>query len=392
MYLTRADQLSSNMPVRETRIVICVLFFFSCGPVQAQGLPEESKATMFDRDRIGLRGPVKSCTEETTHPAVTDGQGKTYPEFRSAGTTEYDRDGRILVTRTNSRDGQGWVSNYEYDASGRLLKIASGLAGKAFTETSYSYDQQGRLQNIRDSARPESLTTFSYDEQGKKTKTETSRPADYQPNAMIAGPPFETASRAPNLQGGGTSTTIFDEHDRPTEVQVRHANGELLSRTLRTYDAEGYVIEEKEIMENPELGFPLEDPAETPEESGLSADQRRQALREGIMKLMGGPERYSVSNRYDTRGRLIHTSFRMHRQQGEIEITYNEQGDRESAIGQSSGSDPNTGEPSASYSETRYSYKYDQRGNWIEKVESQRSSPDGLFQSSSILKRTLAYY
>jgi hypothetical protein len=31
---------------------------------------------MFDRDRRGLRGPVKSCTEEHTSPSVTDDQGK----------------------------------------------------------------------------------------------------------------------------------------------------------------------------------------------------------------------------------------------------------------------------------------------------------------------------
>ena len=378
------------MPVKESRFVICVLFFL-VPSVQAQGFPEESKATMFDRDRVGLRGLVKSCTEERTSPAVTDAGGKSYPEFRSASTTEYDRDGRVLAIRTNSRDGE-WVSHYEYDGSGRLLKIASGLEGKAFTETSYSYDQQGRLVSIRDSARPESPVIFSYDERGRKTKTEISRPADYRPNTMIAGSPFEAAARAPNLQGGGTSTTIFDERDRPTEVQVRVPNGELLSRTLRTYDAEGHVIEEKEIMENPELGFPLEDPAETPEESGLSADHRRQALREAILKFMGGPEQYWFSNRYDTRGRLSHTSFRAFRHQGEIETTYNEHGDRESAIGQGSGSDPNTGDPSTSYSETRYSYQYDQHDNWIEKVESQRSSPDGPFQSSPILKRTLAYY
>ena len=113
---------------------------------------------------------------------------------------------------------------------------------------------------------------------------------------------------------------------------------------------------------------------------------------EAILKFLGGPEEYWFSNRYDTRGRISHTSLRAHRHQGEIEITYNERGDRESAIGQDSGSDPNTGDPSTSYSEIRYSYKYDQHGNWIEKVESQRSSPDGPFQSSPILKRTLAYY
>jgi len=353
---------------------------------------------MFERDQRGLRGPVKSCTEETTYPSVTDGQGKTYPEVHSEFTTEYDSDGRVLATRSsNTRNPGGqWVSFYEYDASGLLLKVASGVEGKTLTETIYSYDQQGRLQSIRDGARPETPATFSYDERGRKTKIEISRPADYQPNTMVCGSAFETAARAPNLQGGGTSTTIFDEHDRATEVQVRVANGELLSRTLRTYDAEGHVSEEKEIMENPELGFPLEDSSKTPEESGLSADQRRQELREGFLKFTGGPEQYWFSNRYDTRGRISHTSFRAHRHQGEIEITYNEHGDRESAIGQDSPLDteshPNNATPSPSYSETRYSYQYDQHDNWIEKVESQRSSPDGPFELSPTVKRTLAYY
>jgi hypothetical protein len=109
MPLTRAGQLFSNMPVKRTRIIICVLSVLLVPSLWAQGFPEESRATMFDRDRVGLRGPVKSCTEETTHPAVTDAEGKSYPEVRVAGTTEYDRDGRILATRTNSRDGQ-WVS------------------------------------------------------------------------------------------------------------------------------------------------------------------------------------------------------------------------------------------------------------------------------------------
>jgi hypothetical protein len=36
---------------------------------------------MFDRNQRGLRGLVKSCTEEITHPGVTDDQGTTYRKF-----------------------------------------------------------------------------------------------------------------------------------------------------------------------------------------------------------------------------------------------------------------------------------------------------------------------
>jgi hypothetical protein len=180
-------------------------------------------------------------------------------------------------------------------------------------------------------------------------------------------------------------------------VQVRDANGEVVTRTLRTYDTEGRVIEEKQILE-PEMLFNSEDRAKMVEESGVSAEQLRQQLREGILKLLGGrSEFYSFSNRYDTRGRLSHGSILAARYQGEVEITYNEHGDRELEIGQGSHlnaeSDPNNVAPSTSYSETRYSYKYDQHDNWIEKVESRRSSPDSPFQfSSPAVKRTLAYY
>jgi hypothetical protein len=62
---------------------------------------------------------------------------------------------------------------------------------------------------------------------------QVSRPADYRPNTGVAGSPFQVADRAPNLPGGGSATTVYDEHDRPAEVQVRDAQGELMSRAVR---------------------------------------------------------------------------------------------------------------------------------------------------------------
>jgi hypothetical protein len=45
-----------------------------------------------------------------------------------------------------------------------------------------------------------------------------------------------------------------------------------------------------------------------------------------------------------------------------------------------------------SYSEVHYSYKYDNHENWVEKALSYRSNPDGSFQPSTVLRRTLTYY
>lgn len=112
---------------------------------------------------------MKSCIQEITSSGVTDAEGKTYPEVRSTYTTEYDRAGRTVATRSGNSDGSQWVTRYSYDPSGRLLKTASGDEGQATTETIYSYDHGGRLPNLSGGDRPDSPVTFSYDERGRKT-------------------------------------------------------------------------------------------------------------------------------------------------------------------------------------------------------------------------------
>jgi hypothetical protein len=110
----------------------------------------------------------------------------------------------------------------------------------------------------------------------------------------------------------GSATTIYDEHDRATEVQVRDANGELVNRALRTYDAQGRVVEEKRILDNPETIIPSGVRAKILEQSDLPADQLRQELRTQITMLMAGqPGAYSVSYICDTRDRINQTSRRI---------------------------------------------------------------------------------
>jgi YD repeat-containing protein len=385
--------------VKRAKLVILAVSILAAPRSGAQvSGPEENTATMSDRERQGLRGPVKSCTEENTFPGATDAEGKTYPEVRSESTTEYDTDGRILLTRFGNSDGSQWVTRYSYDASGRLRKTASGMEGTALTDTTYSYDRQGRLRNVSDADRPDSPATFSYDDHGRKSGIQIFRPADYRPNTVAAGSPFEAVGMVPNLPDGGSVTTIYDEHDRPTEVQVRDTNDELVNRAVRTYDAQGHVLEEKQILDNPELMFPPEARARMLDESGLSPDDLRQELHTQITKFMAdqsGP--YSVSYSYDTHDRLSHTSRRIFNSVDEIETTYNERGDTESEItrssrlgGQTDPAIPAAGPPP--FSEVRYSYKYDHRNNWIEKSISSRSAPDAAFESSTAVKRTVTYY
>jgi hypothetical protein len=204
-----------------------------------------------DRAHQSLRGPVKSCKEETTLPAVSDVRA----QIRSEYTTEFDREGQEISTRILQSDGSSWITRSDYSPSGQLLKVVSGVEGKALTKTSYIYDDQGRIQKIvPDSQGKVPISSqpiaFHYDQHGRKTSTETSSAADYRPNTASGLGAFEALEMPPNLPGGGTSTTIYDEHDRPTEVEVRDAKGELVMHATRTYDSQGRVTAEKQFHDN----------------------------------------------------------------------------------------------------------------------------------------------
>jgi hypothetical protein len=255
-------------------------------------------------------------------------------------------------------------------------------------QTFYLYDDAGRLASVRDESTPDATIVFSYDEGGRKTKTSVCRPEDYRPNTAIAGSPFEAADHAPNLPGGGTATTLYDEQDRPTEVQVRNKTGEVVNRAVRTYDAQGHVAEEQQILDKPELLFPPEHIAKMIEESGVPEAELMQELRTKLTDFMSGqPGPSSISYRYDTQGRRIHTSRRFFNRYDEIDTTYDDHGDVESEIERSTRPDS-----SPSFYEVLHSYTYDQHGNWTEQQSSHRSSPDADFQALAPTKRSLNYY
>jgi len=340
------------------------------------------------REQQGLRGLVKTCVEEQTHPGFTDSHGNKIPETKTVHTTEYDLAGRIVRTLWRNPDGSEWGTRYSYDAAGHLLKTESGKEGEAKSETRYDYDDKGRLLKISNSnsGRP---VEFRYDEHGRKTKVQTTTAADYRPNVAVAGSPFEAADMPPNLPDGGVATTIYDEQDRPTEVRVRDTHGVLLSHAVRIYDKQGRVTEEKQVVDNPEMMIPAEVRKQF-EAAGAPMDD----LRAELNRLLGGPQgMHSIAYTYDAQGWITHTRRSVFTEPDEIETSYNEHGDQAGEITRSSRGRSEPGEPRRpQYSEVRYSYRYDTHRNWTERTASYRSSPDETFQSSTTTHRTLTYH
>jgi YD repeat-containing protein len=345
-------------------------------------------AMQSEREQRGLRGPVKICLEESTSPARPDADGKLLPEWTSRYTTEYDREGRLLSTRWRNPNGTDWVTQYAYNSSGQLLKASAGTEGQQPTEQIYHYDAQGRLLSIQNTSQPDNPVIFRYDEQGRKTKVQTSRPEDYSANVVAgnADSPFFSADRAPNIEGGGTATTIYDEHDRPVEVQIRDAQGDPVSRAERTYDDRGRVLEEKIVYDDITTMLPASARAKILETPGASLDDLREQLKQVLGKGSRSPS--SIAFTYDARGCITRKIRRVFNMESIIDITCNEQGDPVRETTRTLYDDGKPGE----YSETHYAYQYDEHGHWTEKVDSYCSAPGCTLVPSTKTRRTLTYF
>jgi len=345
-----------------------------------------------EREEDELRGPVKACFEETTYSGSVAADAVPFPDQISWQLAEYDIEGRVAARFSRALGSPGSETRHIFDMSGRLLKTTDRQGFEPATECVYSYDNEGRIRNTLNSRSPDNPVTFHYDDDGKRTKMQVSRPGDFRSDLIDRGASFQSFDEAPNFPGGGSAATIYDEHDRPTEIQIRNAQGELLGRVFRTYTGEGYIAEEKQILEDPVTFYPPGRLAKILEIPGVS----RQELREQVTKLMGGwTGPWSVAYCYDAQGRITQTLRRLFTRETTIEVTYNEQGDKASEIMRITRVTDGNEEARRSLffeSESRFSYSYDGAGNWTQKEVFSRSSPGGTFERSSKSRRSLHYF
>ena len=130
------------MGVRLYLASVLVLVASPAWLARAQQL-SQTGALMTDRDKAGLRGPVKTVLNERSFSGA-DGQ-----QFLMSTMTEYAPDGRILEQRIGNSAGSIWVTSYTYYADGRLLNTVSGKARSAAdSQTTYLYDDARRLVGV----------------------------------------------------------------------------------------------------------------------------------------------------------------------------------------------------------------------------------------------------
>lgn len=358
---------------------------------------------MADREEAGLRGSVRMCVEETT-----------YATGKSLTTTEYGLDGRLLTTRTSNPDGSEWFTTKTYDADGRLVRTVSGKSGEPATETLYAYDEAGRLKEIRDADGKGNLTSYRYDRQGHKSEIKTFAPEvieRYRKSVLVEGSLWDAAQRGLGALKGGSVTTLFDERDLPIELQILDSEERLVTRFIRTYDANGRIIEEKHIEENPALMF---------ERSGELDDEQLEAKNKALKSMMRGRRGTGKSFTYDSQGRVMEVRDRNWASDSVTTTSYNEHGDKSEErvttvsnlvyppgvaysvdeegtlipVRRDRVSGPPPDPERTLLNITEYRYEYDQYRNWTERTMLFRqvvnSSESGGY--SAVHRRTLTYF
>ena len=351
---------------------------------------ETNNPTMSDRDKAGLRGPVKTCVEEGTKYSIT---------------TEYSSDGKLLTTRTTNTDGPEWVSTRTYDADGRLTKTIWGKVGEPGNESVYAYDGTGRLLSITNHPEKSGRIDFQYDEQGRKTSVQSFDPETLKraQKTAFAGSAWDVALAGGGVPVGGNILTIYNSNDQPTEVQIRDGQGRVVTRIVRSYDANGRLVGEEPVLENPALMMP----------PGFT-DAQFEAMNKHRKWMLGGRNGLGTSYGYDEQGRVIEKRERNSWFAKVTTTSYNEHGDKSAesetmadnstvptgvqfsmdengTIVQSDPAAKPTEFPDELFGGTKvsYAYEYDSYGNWTQQTVNHSSK---LGDASSICHRTLTYY
>jgi hypothetical protein len=294
-----------------------------------------NRRQLSDREREGLRGPVKICSD-------------------LGGDKEYAADGRLLVLRgffSPSAPGTKQVSSFSYDEAGTLISITCGSA-KVTQE-------------------------LHYDEQGRKTIVRTVPPnLDDHIAAITVDIPTEVVEGGGLLRDGGRVTTRYNDDDQPIESLVHDAQGKLRTTIVHNY-AKGQLISETLVWKNSRIAETI---------TGAIFRGSRQ-----LIQKYQSLQRMERSFVYNDEGRVSQRLMRMGNVKKEERITYNEHGDETEKVNIHSGSlDPRHADPDKKGWEARYLYQYDNYdnyGNWTKRTMT-KSGAD----HSHIHRRTFVYY
>jgi len=332
---------------------------------------------MSDRHDWHLRGAVWTLRRDT---AEWDQQSQAWqpPIWREFIT--FDRGGRVTALETTARDGVVVRERRHYE-EGRLVEARFTRDGHPAGRTRHVVDDRQRpVRTVfsDDAGRERVIETFSHDAFGRRTGT-----------SFAEAPPDAGAGMPTTL------TTTYDEAGHPLERVQHDAQHRPTRRTIFEYDREGRLAREETFVDMfaaPEIAAHLE--RSTPEERAQTAAM--------IQEAFGPGQRFHLRTfAYDAAGRLSETRTEMGQlMESRATCVYNDAGDVVEEVAESTnrevhpledgGMEPRN--ETAQRHIARSAYRYDDRGNWTERVTSTQVDPFGEGTPSARERRELTYF
>jgi YD repeat-containing protein len=275
-----------------------------------------------DRERAELRGPVKTIVDDWS-------------------TTVFDRDGKILEWRGNTSHGHS-ERTYSYDENGKLIRITGSNSDQL---DEFRYDERGRITQIRHvPARP-----------GRGS------------GAFGISVWFDAISEGDTLTEGGTVETSYNERGQPVETRIVDDEGMLLFRMVHLYDANGRLGEERLASENPSLPKAFRDQIPSEQRAAVLAQMKTEVESIGQQTgLFGNAERTYV---YNGHGSVAERHMRVGPIREDLMWIFDDRGDMIELTRRTSGFPHELGGQPELQLKCRYSYEYDEQGNWMSRNE-----------------------
>ena len=353
---------------------------------------------MSDLARWELRGPVRTLR---TQFAEWNPETRDWWPLKNRFVATFRADGQLSEIEHHNPDGSVPREVRLYDDAGRLTEDQWWSNDVLTRRVVHTYDGVGRsasAETVDADGTKHEIERSEYGEGGRKTKVV------FLPVPETSGATCSTGSCgtmygvegtdvAYSAPGATTSTTTYDQHERPSEVTFHDANDGLVSRVVFSRDQDGRVLSERMEFAGPGgLLGPAFD-------ANVPADERASMIE--LLKTVFDDQTFSLARyAYDEKGRRIETIRRMGKLSEErVTVCYddfdNPLEEVRSDVSREMRMDDGvvkTEERPSHVQHVRFEYQYDAHGNWTERTVWQRMEPNIDERPSNVERRTIAYY
>lgn len=341
-----------------------------------------------DKEKLKLKGPVKTVQIESVFYQFQDGQSIERPGY--SPTMIFNPDGWITEQFSQNSDGSEWRIVNDYSKAGKLTAARTyNDSDVPISETEYIYDAEGYLASVRTKDKTGNITmsaAYTCDSRGRKLKIQEL--SVIEGIGMVVG--IEDVNSGIWHSGEiSRSETIYDDRDEEIELRIFNSEGALVGRMEVRRDENGKPLEVSHYYGDiVEFSPPAAKSGTGKETAALTGEQKAEAEAEAARVFSPGSVMSKQVFKYNESGNLIETKQIMMGMEIErLEIICDEAGNKIEEVSHHQNGMPGN--------KTIFNRDYDEYGNWIKEIVLTASSSNeniGPSSPASTTQRTIAYY